>query len=186
MVYYRIKKKHPLWILQMRTNKIIVLPYDKAWKSDFEKIKNEIEDCIGNLIVCVEHVGSTSVEGMSAKPCIDIDVVIKDYSIFDSVKNKLGAIGYIHEGDLGIKDREAFKYSGKPHLQHHHLYVCPQYSKELLRHITFRDFLRNHPDAVKKYSSVKDAAAQLFPNDIDAYIQYKSPCIEELYMQCGL
>jgi GrpB-like predicted nucleotidyltransferase (UPF0157 family) len=126
------------------------------------------------------------VEGLSAKPCIDIDVIIKDYSVFDAVAKKLGTIGYIHEGDLGIQDREAFKYSNKPHLMMHHLYVCPQDSKELHRHITFRDFLRHNPEAVRKYSLVKEKAAELFPCDINKYIEYKTPCIAELYAQCGL
>lgn len=170
----------------MRTTKVIVLPYDRTWNSAFEEIKKEIESAIGDLIIGIEHVGSTSVEGLSAKPCIDIDVVIKDYSVFDTVVSKLGAIGYIHEGDLGIKDREAFKYLNKSHLKTHHLYVCPQYSKELHRHVTFRDFLRGNTEAVRKYSLVKETAAQLFPNDIDKYIEYKSLCIEELYTLCGL
>ena len=134
----------------MRTRKVIVLPYDDAWQSAFEKIMAEIEKVIGDLIIGIEHVGSTAVEGMSAKPCIDIDVIIEDYSVFNSVVDRLKTIGYIHEGDLGIKNREAFKYSGKEHLQMHHLYVCPKYSEELHRHITFRDFLRNNPKKVKK------------------------------------
>lgn len=170
----------------MRTKEVIVLPYNRAWKADFKKIKKEIEEEIGDLIVGIEHVGSTSVEGMSAKPCIDMDVIIKDYTVFDAVVSRLERIGYIHEGDLGIEDREAFQYSDKPHLQAHHLYVCPQDSKELRRHIAFRDFLRSHPQSVRKYSLVKETAARLFPDDIDQYIAYKSPCIEELYRLCGL
>lgn len=170
----------------MATKNVVVLPYDPKWKNDFEKIKQELVNAIGDLIVSIEHVGSTSVEGLSAKPIIDIDVVISDYSVFDSIVSRLSAIGYTHEGDLGIKDREAFKYSDKPHLRKHHLYVCPQNSKELLRHITFRDFLRNNPEAVKKYSMVKENGAKLFPDNMDKYIEYKSPCIEELYLLCGL
>ena len=170
----------------MRTRKVVVLPYDVAWQSAFEKIKGEIEEAIDDLIIGIEHVGSTSVEGLSAKPCIDIDVIIKDYSVFATVVEGLKAIGYIHEGDLGIKDREAFKYTDKPYLMTHHLYVCPQYSEELHRHITFRDLLRSNPEAVKKYSLIKEKAAKLFPNDIEGYIKYKSPCIEELYKECGL
>ncbi len=170
----------------MRTKKVVVLPYDRTWKFAFEEIKREIEGAIGDLIIGIEHVGSTSVEGLSAKPIIDIDVVIKDYSTFDAVVSKLESIGYIYEGNLGIKDREAFKYSDKPHLQQHHLYVCPQQSVELYRHITFRDFLVNNSEAAKKYSAVKEKAAQLFPDNIEKYIEYKSPCIEELYKLCGL
>ena len=170
----------------MRTRKVVVLPYDIAWRTAFEKIKNELDEAIGNLILGIEHVGSTSVEGMSAKPCIDIDVIIKDRSVLGEVIRRLATIGYIHEGDLGIKDREAFKYTDKPHLMMHHLYVCPQNSEELHRHIAFRDFLRNNIKAVKKYSLIKEKAAELFPNDIDGYMEYKSPCIEELYKECGL
>ena len=170
----------------MRTKRVVVLPYDAVWKTAFEKIKNEIEAEIGDLILGIEHVGSTSVEGMSAKPCIDIDVIIKDYSVFDEIVKKLEGIGYIHEGDLGIKDREAFKYMDKPHLMLHHLYVCPLDSEELHRHITFRDFLRHNSEAAKEYSLVKEKAAELYPNDIDRYIEYKSSCIEELYKKCGL
>lgn len=170
----------------MRTASVMVVPYDTAWASAFENIKQELEDAIGDLIIGIEHIGSTSVEGLSAKPCIDLDVIIQDYTVFDAVVRRLETIGYIHEGNLGIKDREAFKYTDKPHLLKHHLYVCPQHSGELHRHITFRDFLRSNPEAVKKYGSTKEAAAQLFPNDIDRYMQYKAPCIEELYEQCGL
>lgn len=170
----------------METAKVVVLPYDETWKSDFEAIKAELTEAISDLIVDIEHVGSTSVEGMSAKPCIDIDVVIQDYSVFDALVRRLETIGYLHEGDLGIPEREAFCYSNKPHLQKHHLYVCPRQSPELHRHITFRNFLRANPDAVRQYSAVKEAAAQLFPNDIDQYIAYKSPCIAELYAKCGL
>lgn len=170
----------------MRTAKVVVLPYDKAWKAAFEAIKKEVEAAVGDLIVGIEHVGSTSVEGMPAKPCIDLDIVIKDYSIFEAVVQGLARIGYIHEGDLGIRGREAFRYENKPHLLTHHLYVCPQDSAELHRHTVFRDYLRSHPEAVRQYSAVKEEAARRFPDDIDGYIQYKSPCIEELYRLCVL
>ena len=171
---------------RMRTARVIVLPYDEAWRAAFEDIRTEIERTLGSLTVGVEHVGSTSVEGMSAKPCIDVDVVIADYSVFEAVVEALAGIGYIYEGDLGIEGREAFRYDDKPHLMTHHLYVCPQSSEELRRHNTFRDFLRENAEAARKYSSVKETAARLYPNDIDKYIEYKSPCIEELYKMCGL
>ena len=168
----------------MQTRKVIVLPYDLSWEKAFEDIKSEIEAALGELILSVEHVGSTSVKGMSAKPCIDLDIVIEDTVPLDRVIQKLDAIGYIYEGDLGIKGREAFRYTDKPHLMNHHLYVCRESSDELKRHLAFRDFLRSDPDAARKYSAVKEKAASLFPNDIDKYIEYKSPCISELYALC--
>lgn len=170
----------------MRTHKVTVLPYDEGWTKAFEDIKAEISSALGSLAVAIEHVGSTSVRGLPAKPCIDIDVVIEDCFVFDLVCRRLAGIGYIHEGNLGIKDREAFKYTDKPHLMNHHLYVCTKHSAELHRHIIFRDYLRSHPEAAQTYGEVKLRAAQLYPDDIDGYIEYKSACIEQLYRQCGL
>ena len=123
---------------------------------------------------------------MSAKPCIDIDVVIADSSLLPAVIERLADVGYIHEGDLGIKDREAFRYTNKPHLMTHHLYVCTVTSEELHRHLTFRDHLRGNPQAVQKYSRIKEKAAELYPYDIDKYMEYKAPCIKEIYRLCGL
>lgn len=170
----------------MRTARVNVVPYDPEWRSDFEKIKRELDVALGNLALAVEHIGSTSVEGLSAKPCIDIDVVIKDRSHLPEVIERLANIGYIHEGDLGIAGREAFDYKDKPHLAKHHLYVCHASSPELRRHIAFRDYLRANPEAVKKYSRIKEEGAELFPFDIDKYIEYKSPFINEFYKMFGL
>ena len=108
----------------MRTKHVVVLPYDEKWKQDFFYIKNEISATLGKLVISIEHVGSTSVEGMAAKPIIDIDIVVQKEHINDAIL-ELSKIGYIHEGDLGIPDREAFAYEGKEHLQKHHLYLCP-------------------------------------------------------------
>ena len=112
--------------------------------------------------------------------------MIASTSNLNKVIEKLNQIGYIHEGNLGISDREAFKYTGKEHLQTHHLYVCPKNSKELQRHITFRDYLKSHPEAIKLYSQVKKEGARLFPDNIEKYLEYKSDCISELYKKCGL
>ena len=170
----------------MVTKHVVVLPYDKQWKQDFLQIKDELQNALGEMALRIEHVGSTSVQGLSAKPIIDIDVAIKDYSVFDDVVSALGSIGYQHEGNLGIEGREAFKYDGKEHLQQHHRYVCPQNSAELKRHIAFRNYLRNHPEAVREYSRVKEEGAALYPYDIEKYIEHKSPFIEKVYREIGI
>ena len=166
----------------MATKYVEVVPYDEQWKQDFIDISSEIRETLGDLALRIEHVGSTSVEGLSAKPIIDIDVVIKG-SDFDSVVAKMAAIGYVHEGNLGIVGREAFKYEGKEHLRRHHLYVCPEDSPELRRHLAFRDYLRAHREAVEEYSRIKEEGAALFPYDIDGYIGHKSPFIESIYRE---
>ena len=97
----------------MDTKHVIVLPYDETWEKDFIDIKTEIQNVLEEFILRIEHVGSTAVQGLSAKPIIDIDVVIRDYSEFDAVVSALRGIGYQHEGNLGIAGREAFKYTPK-------------------------------------------------------------------------
>ena len=170
----------------MAARRVIVLPYDAAWAQDFISIRDELADTLGDLVLRIEHVGSTSVPGLSAKPIIDIDVVIRDYSVFDDVAATLQEIGYRHEGNLGIAGREAFGYEGKEHLREHHLYVCPADSPELKRHTAFRDYLRSHPEAVRGYSRIKEEGARLYPNDIDKYIEHKSPVIEQIYREIGI
>ncbi len=155
--------------------------YNEAWADDFKKIHDEIKAVLGDLALRIEHVGSTSVWGLSAKPIIDIDVVIRDRQALDEVISALGTIGYRHEGNLGIAGREAFKYDGKEHLRKHHLYVCTRDCKELKRHIAFRDYLRTHPEAVREYSRIKEEGAKLYPEDMDKYIEYKSPVIQQIY-----
>lgn len=172
--------------MQMGTKRVIVLPYDPSWELDFVAIRDEVQDALGHLAQRIEHVGSTAVQGLSAKPIIDIDVVIQNAALLDSAVSALGKIGYLHVGDLGISGREAFKYEGKRHLRKHHLYVCPRDSAELRRHLAFRDYLRSHPDAVREYSRVKEEGAALYPDDIEKYIRHKSPFIERIYLEIGI
>ena len=169
----------------MRTKRVVVEKWNPQWKYEYEKIVASLgKDIIYNSIK-IEHVGSTSVEGLSAKPIIDLDIVIENDN-FEIIKRLLNDKGYKHEGDLGIEGREAFSYSGKEELMTHHLYVCPKDSKELFKHITFRDFLKNNPALASEYSKVKEQAAVLYPDDIDKYMEFKSEIIEKIYKKCGL
>jgi GrpB-like predicted nucleotidyltransferase (UPF0157 family) len=169
----------------MKTKRVIVLPYNCEWKEEFVKIKNELDQAIGKDIISIEHVGSTSIEGLAAKPVIDIDIII-DRIKFENIKNGLKDIGYRHEGDLGVNGREAFEYDNKEHLMKHHLYVCDKYNEELKRHIVFRDWLRKHPGDADMYGNIKIEMAKKYPNDIDSYIEGKTPCVIEIYQKCGL
>ena len=169
----------------MTTRNIVVLPYDEKWGQAFLDIKLELDAALGGLAISIEHVGSTSVPGLAAKPIIDIDVVVRRTDMAAAIK-ALSTIGYEHEGNGGIEDREMFKYSDKEHLMEHHLYVCPEDSVELKRHVLFRDYLRVHPEAVQAYSQIKKEAAELYPHDIDSYINHKGTVIEKIYKAIGL
>lgn len=169
----------------MKTKNVVVEKWNPKWKDEFERIADSLgKDVIYNSIK-IEHVGSTSVEGLSAKPIIDLDIVIENDK-FEIIKRLLKDKGYEHEGDLGIEGREAFTYSGKEELMTHHLYVCPKDSKELFKHITFRNFLKNNSALASEYSKVKEQAAVLYPDDINKYMEFKSEIIEKIYKRCGL
>ena len=172
----------------MRTKNVIVLSHDSNWSHEFEKIKVYLEKALENTIIGIDHVGSTSIEGLAAKPIIDLDIIIESYNNFEEVKSRLQGLGYYYEGDLGIKNRQAFAYDEKQKSQFmtHHLYVCPKYSDELKRHLAFCNYMKTHKEDIAKYSEVKLQAAKLYPTDIDSYVEYKSPCITEIYKKIGL
>ncbi|MCL2603654.1 MAG: GrpB family protein [Defluviitaleaceae bacterium] len=161
------------------------MPYDAAWPDEFKKIEDELVSALPDAVLAIEHVGSTSVPGLFAKPIIDIDIVI-DMRDFDVVQKRLAGIGYTHVGDLGIFGRVAFKYEDKPHLMEHHLCVCDKNADELQRHIALRNFLRGNSEYRDKYSRIKQAMAAKYPHDIDNYILGKQPVILEIYEKCGL
>ncbi|MBC2298227.1 GrpB family protein [Listeria welshimeri] len=172
----------------MQTDNIVVVDYDENWPKEFQRIEAVILNTIALDVLRVEHVGSTSVRGLCAKPIIDIDIVIEDYSNFEAVKTGLLSLGYEHEGDLGISEREAFSYdtSQKKSFMEHHIYVCPKNSAELHRHLTFRNYLRNNPSDCQKYGTIKLAAAKEFQTDIEGYLNMKGEVITEVYQRCGL
>jgi len=157
-----------------------VVPYDPEWKNEFLKIKAMIVDCAGDLIIGVDHVGSTAVEDLASKPIIDIDVVIDSYDVFPAVKNRLSKIGFEHEGNLGVEGREAFKRTFVDDFMPYHMYVCPEDGKGHLEHIAFRDYLRKHPEAVKAYGELKMRLAEQFRTDITAYVNSKHDFVQNI------
>lgn len=88
--------------------RITIEEYNIKWESEFNKLQTLINDVMEDSIVAIEHVGSTSVKGLAAKPVLDIDIVIEDYGFFPKVVTKLEAIGYYHQAEWSYKGREAF------------------------------------------------------------------------------
>ena len=164
-------------MLNNTLRRIEVVPYDPAWKTAFESLKAMLNGILGDLVIAIEHVGSTSVEGLAAKPIIDIDVVMESYAVFPDIVTRLAEAGFKHRGDLGIAGREAFKRTFDDGFMTYHLYVCPKGGEELTRHIALRDYLRTHPDARDEYGALKMANAEKYRYDIDGYIEAKGPFI---------
>lgn len=158
---------------------MLLQKYNPTWIQHFQDLKIEFENTLQELYVQIEHIGSTSVVGLAAKPIIDIDIVYWEDDDFEKIKNRLSNIGYYHNGNQGIPEREAFKRKGSiekhPILDYikHHLYVCPSDGVELQRHILFRDFLRKNESVRKEYENLKFEIAAAVNHDQKKYAALK-------------
>jgi len=153
-------------------HKIEVCDYDPKWKSQYESLAAEMWLSVSEFSARIEHVGSTSVVGLWAKPIIDMDIVLNSRAAIPSVISALAGIGYKHIGDLGIKNREAFTNSSA--FVRHNLYATIDGCLSFRNHITIRDHLRKHEADREIYSALKRKLAEEHPEDIDAYTEEKS------------
>jgi GrpB-like predicted nucleotidyltransferase (UPF0157 family) len=155
--------------------------HDPTWSQEFQRLEAAYQQSLGTLVCRVEHVGSTAIEGIAAKPILDIDLVISDIKDFQAAKEGLEKIGYLHNGDQGIPGREVFKRldGSVPHSKRarrwmmHHLYVCVEGSRELDRHIRFRDYLNTHATAKAEYELIKREIEARSKGDRKIYSEIK-------------
>jgi GrpB-like predicted nucleotidyltransferase (UPF0157 family) len=159
-------------------NPIMVVDYDPNWPIVFESLRKRIADILGDVAAAIEHVGSTAVPNLPAKPIIDIDVLLASETMLPAAIERLASIGYVHRGDLGVPGREAFYAPAND--PPHHLYVCPPQSAEFRRHVAFRDYLRAHPREAKIYANLKITLAKRFRDDRPAYNDGKTEFVNGL------
>ena len=123
-----------------------------------------------------------------------MDIIIESRELLPEICIKLRKLGYIHNGDQGISGREAFKRESEevPYTParkkwlFHHLYVVDKNSKELKRHLYFRDYLRSHLEAIEEYANLKRNLARIYRNQIDNYVDGKSTFIEKILLKGNL
>jgi len=157
---------------EQRAEPVVVVPYDPAWPATFAALRDRLAPVLGELAVGIEHVGSTAVPGLPAKPIIDIDVVILHADALPEVATRLATLGYTQLGDLGIVGREAFRAT--PDLPRHHLYVCAAGAVTLQAHLSLRDALRADRHLAEQYARLKRGLAERYGDDRDAYSEGKS------------
>jgi GrpB-like predicted nucleotidyltransferase (UPF0157 family) len=154
------------------TDPIVIVDYDPGWPAEFERLRDRTAAAVGELAIAVEHVGSTAVPGLAAKPVIDLVVVVAPIDVGRAVE-RLVAIGYTHLGNLGVEGREAFSVPpGEP--RHHHLYVSPTNSEELRAQLAFRDNLRADAALAADYEALKRQLAERYRNDRPGYTDAKT------------
>jgi GrpB-like predicted nucleotidyltransferase (UPF0157 family) len=163
---------------------VVVEVYNPQWPLQFQELHSLLWPAVKDVALSIEHVGSTSVPGLAAKPVLDIDIVISDMSKLERVIMGLAGLGYEHRGNLGIEDREAFRHP-QPRYKHN-LYVCPQTSIALINHLSLRDTLRADAGLRDEYAKLKFELAQKFPNSIDDYLEGKTAFILRILEKNGL
>ena len=154
---------------------IVVLDYDPNWPAVFLRLSTNVRTVMGDIAVAVEHVGSTAVPGLAAKPIIDMSVAIATEADLPLAIERLATIEYVHRGNLGVDGREAF--FNPPGLPSHHLYLCPEGSLGLRNHLAVRDYLRTHSDTARAYDELKRRLAAECGDDIETYIDGKTDFI---------
>src|SRR4051812_38139502 len=144
----------------------------------FESLCAVLTGALRGVPVRIEHVGSTAVPGLAAKPIIDIDVVVPSHSWVPAAIAALRAGGYEHEGDLGIAGREAFRSPAE--LPLHHLYLVVEGVQALRDHLDLRGYLRRDARARTQYEAAKRTAERLLVKDREAYLEAKSAVVTRL------
>ena len=152
--------------------------YNPEWKKMFEKEKNILKDKFGNIALNIEHIGSTSVEGLSSKPIIDIAVGINKLEDFNKIKEKflLEPYSVKEDSDPG----EILIRKGPEDNRTHFIHVMEKDSDRYLNSIKFRDYLRNHKEALKEYEELKTILAEKYADERKSYTKSKNEFIQSI------
>ena len=156
---------------------IELVQYDPEWPSQFEAWRQRLSKVLRPTPVRIDHVGSTAVPGLAAKPVVDIQVSVGDIRDESAYVPSIESIG-VHIRNRDNQHRYFRPPSGR--LREVHVHVCNSGSSWERRHLLFRDYLRNDEEARRLYLRVKQEAAQRWANDRIAYTDAKTAVIDEL------
>ena len=160
--------------------KVEVVPHDPNWLNLFEIESKQIAIALGENIIKVHHIGSTSIEKIYAKPIIDILVEVSSLDKVDEQSLEMEALGYECMGEFGVENRRFFLKNDRNGIRTHHIHIFEVGSVQLARHIAFRNYLNSHPEDALAYSSLKRSLAKRHPSDIEGYMDGKHNFIQEI------
>ena len=157
--------------------------HDPRWAACFDEVKSSLSPALGLYAVDIQHVGSTSIAGIVAKPVIDVAVAIEGYPLPGEVLAAVEALGYTYWGEYGIPRRHLFFQRGGP--VGYNIHINDLVNDQFQRHVLFRDYLRAHPDAAREYERLKlELAAQ--SDDVNAYADSKSEFVQGILRKAHL
>lgn len=161
----------------MSSRQITLVDYDINWPAKFEAEKKQIVNSLNDCVIECFHIGSTSVPGLAAKPIIDILLVVSSLDSLDRCQLELEKIGYIAKGENGICGRRYFIKGIQ--VRSFHLHAYESNHPDIVRHLAFRDYLKNNPDIAKEYQKIKKQAIIIANNEPEIYSEYKNPFIKK-------
>lgn len=154
--------------------------YDTDWVNKFNSIKDFLRDVFGEMAISIEHIGSTSVPGMKAKPIIDVLVIVKTIKGLDKQRERMIKSGYDWGENYIAPDTLIFFKLGEDGEKLENIHVCEEGAIKIKQFLTMRDYLRSHPKKVEEYSKVKQESRDKNPDDYPAYRSAKAPFLEKL------
>jgi GrpB-like predicted nucleotidyltransferase (UPF0157 family) len=157
---------------------VVVVPHDPQWVTRFNEEKAKLQQAFGNKIIAIEHIGSTSVPSLAAKPLIDMMAVIPQLSDYANYVGRLRQLGYEFMPDRVFGDR-VFLPKGPPNNRTYHLSLVEKDSSQWNDAIKFRDYLRTHESERVKYQELKIRLAGLYANNRRAYTDAKNEFIAD-------
>ncbi len=158
--------------------KVEVIAYTNEWSKKFDQEAQLIHHIMGQEIIDIHHIGSTSVPGLKAKPIIDMMPVVRDISKVDNYIHKMEDAGYEALGENGLPGRRYFRKGGDNRT--HHVHVFEEGHPDVERHLVFRDYLCSHPKDMRAYGDLKESLANTYPTNIDAYIDGKDQLVKDI------
>ncbi len=157
---------------------VILAPHDNTWHDEYEKEKQRLQTILGDLALDIQHVGSTSLPVIKAKPIIDIAVGVKDrQTVLEALKILEGYPEYDTIDSIKNEDEVLVRLGPTTNRTHYiHIEVYNSYKWE--EHIVFRDYMRTHPEDLQKYQEIKVYASEAFKNERKKYTAYKDEFIK--------
>ncbi|TKH07411.1 GrpB family protein [Peribacillus simplex] len=153
--------------------------YNPDWVHEFQQERSRIMKVLKNYSLCIEHIGSTSVIGLGAKSILDIMAGVQHLDEVDTFIEPLNSIGYEFVPHKEFPERRFFR-KGQWRAGTHHLHIYKFGSEQWVNQLSFRDYLRSHPDVRKQYQELKLSLAQKHPGDIVGYTKAKAPFIQNV------
>jgi GrpB-like predicted nucleotidyltransferase (UPF0157 family) len=152
-------------------HRVEIVPYDPAWPEQFAELGRELRAGLGDIALRIDHVGSTAVPGLAAKPIIDVQVSVAAFEPLAAFKQPLERLGYVFRADNPERTKRYFREPQGRRRTHVHVRRAGSFSEQWA--LLFRDYLRAHPEEAAGYEAVKRRLAIQFEDDRHAYTDAK-------------